>query len=120
MQAMKGQIQSTNSGASLQLSSNIVHEGAGQSRTASLAEAGVNVVVGYVIALALQIAMFPLFGLHADLAGHAGIAMLFTVASLARSFTLRRLFQHIHDKRVFDRERRARSLEERLATGRLT
>jgi hypothetical protein len=40
-----------------------------QSRRTSLVKALANVAVGYGVAVATQIAVFPLFGLHASLSG---------------------------------------------------
>lgn len=64
----------------------------GQSRRASLVEACANVAVGYGVAVATQIVVFPLFGLQASLAQNAAIGAVFTVVSLLRSYALRRLF----------------------------
>jgi hypothetical protein len=63
-----------------------------QSRTMSLVEAIANVVVGYGVAVATQMIVFPRFGFHATVDQNLGIGLIFTVASLLRSFTLRRLF----------------------------
>lgn len=63
-----------------------------QSRTGSAIESVANVAVGYAIAVATQWAVFPLFGLHASATDHLGIAAVFTVVSLVRSYALRRLF----------------------------
>jgi hypothetical protein len=54
-----------------------------------------NVVVGFLIALATQVVAFPLFGLAVSATENAYIAMIFTVVSLVRSFTLRRVFEAI-------------------------
>ena len=61
----------------------------------SLVEATANVVVGYVLAIATQIAVFPWFGIETGLAEHLAIGMAFVVVSLARSYLLRRLFEAI-------------------------
>ena len=61
-----------------------------QSRRMSLVEALANVAVGFGVAVATQIAVFPLFGLRASLADNLAIAAVFTVASIARSYALRR------------------------------
>lgn len=66
-----------------------------QSRRLSLIEAATNIVVGFVIAYATQVAVFPLFGLHADHATHLAIVWIFTVVSFIRSYVLRRLFNRI-------------------------
>jgi hypothetical protein len=65
-----------------------------QSRTMSLIEAATNVVTGYLLALAIQIATFPLFGLDATLTDNLLLGLIFTAASLLRGFLLRRLFEH--------------------------
>ena len=61
----------------------------------SLVEAATNVVVGYVLAIATQIVVFPLFGLEAALGEHLAIALVFIVVSLARGYLLRRLFERL-------------------------
>lgn len=66
-----------------------------QSRSASMIEAGANVLVGYLVALAAQQLVFPLFGIHTSLAQDSAIAAVFTLVSLARSYLLRRLFERI-------------------------
>ncbi len=64
-----------------------------QSRLMSLAEAVANVLVGYGIAVVTQMLVFPLFGLHTSLADNLMMGATFTVMSIARSYTLRRLFE---------------------------
>ncbi len=64
-----------------------------QSRTMSFVEAVTNVIVGYGVAVATQILIFPMFGLHATLAQNLKIGAVFTVVSIARSYALRRLFE---------------------------
>ena len=66
-----------------------------QSRRMSLVEAITNVVVGYGIAVLAQVVMFPLFGLHATLAENMTMGAIFTVVSIARSYSLRRVFEAI-------------------------
>ena len=66
-----------------------------QTRAMSLVEAVVNVIVGYGVAVATQILIFPIFGLHTTLAQNLKLGALFTVASIARSYVLRRLFEEI-------------------------
>lgn len=66
-----------------------------QSRTMSLVESLTNVAVGYGIAVVTQILVFPLFGLSTTLAENMAMGAIFTVVSIARSFTLRRLFERI-------------------------
>lgn len=66
-----------------------------QSRTMSLIEAIANVIIGYGVAVATQAVVFPLFGLHASLDQNLAIGLIFTVVSLARSYALRRMFNHL-------------------------
>jgi hypothetical protein len=64
-----------------------------QSRRMSLVESLANVAVGYGIAVLTQIAVFPFFGLHVSLADNLVMGAVFTIVSIARSFTLRRVFE---------------------------
>ena len=66
-----------------------------QSCWGSALEAVANVLVGYLVALAAQQLVFPLFGIHTTLAQDSAIAAVFTAVSLARSFLLRRLFERV-------------------------
>jgi hypothetical protein len=66
-----------------------------QPRTASLAEAVTNVLVGYLLALATQRLVNPLFGIATTLAADSLIALIFTAVSLVRSYLLRRLFERL-------------------------
>ena len=67
-----------------------------QSRAMSFIAAATNVVVGYVVAIAMQLAVFPLFGFKAGLADHLLIGLAFLGVSLARGYLLRRLFERLH------------------------
>jgi F0F1-type ATP synthase membrane subunit c/vacuolar-type H+-ATPase subunit K len=64
-----------------------------QSRTMSLVESATNVVVGYVLAIATQLVVFPLFGIEAGLREHLTIGLAFVGVSLARGYAQRRLFE---------------------------
>ena len=66
-----------------------------QSRRMSLVEAVANVGVGFLVALLTQIIVFPLFGLNVSLGENFAIGCLFTIASIARSYVLRRVFEAI-------------------------
>ena len=59
-------------------------------------EAAANVAIGYGVAVAAQVAVFPWFGLHASLSDNLLIGAVFTVVSLVRSYFLRRLFNYLH------------------------
>ena len=64
-----------------------------QSRSCSLTEAAANVAAGFILAVLAQQVIFPGFGITVTLIEHAGIAAIFTVLSLARSYTIRRVFE---------------------------
>lgn len=66
-----------------------------QSRLMSATEATVNVLVGYCVAVAAQIVVFPIFGLSVSLSQNFGIGLIFTVVSLVRSYLLRRIFANL-------------------------
>lgn len=66
-----------------------------QSRFMSAVESGVNVAVGFGIAVATQAVVFPIFGLHASTSDHLAIGAVFTVVSVIRSYCLRRVFEAI-------------------------
>ena len=67
----------------------------------SLAEALTNVAVGYGIAVATQMAVFPLFGLHATLAQNMTMGAIFTMVSIVRSYALRRVFEEMRVRRTW-------------------
>ena len=56
-----------------------------QSRLMSLVEAVANVVVGYSIAVLVQMLLFPMFGLAVTLRQNLVIGLVFTGVSIARS-----------------------------------
>jgi len=74
-----------------------------QSRLMSLVEAIANVAVGFGVAVATQIAAFPLFGLAVSLGDNLAIGCIFTVMSLIRGYLLRRLFERRHRRRRYAR-----------------
>ena len=69
-----------------------------QSRRLSLIEAITNVVVGYVLAVATQIVVFPWFGIHPSLGENLALGLVFTATSLIRGYALRRLFAQLDRK----------------------
>ena len=66
-----------------------------QSHRMSLIEAITNVTMGYAMAVATQIIVFPWFGLHSSLGDNLAIGGIFVGISLLRSYALRRLFEAI-------------------------
>ena len=75
-----------------------------QSRTMSAIEAATNVAVGFAFAFVAQIAVFPMFGISLSATDNLSIAAIFTAVSIARSFTLRRLFEAVRISRVLTRK----------------
>lgn len=61
----------------------------------SLIESVTNVAVGYGVALASQIAIFPVFGIEVTLKDNVMIGAFFTVVSIVRSYILRRIFTRL-------------------------
>ena len=66
-----------------------------QSRRASLLESAANIAIGYGVAVAAQVVIFPMFGMDVPLSDNLLIGALFTVVSLVRSYCLRRLFNKL-------------------------
>lgn len=66
-----------------------------QSRRMSFIESATNVVVGYVLAIFTQLAVFPLFGFEAALSEHLAIGLAFVGISLVRGYLMRRVFERI-------------------------
>lgn len=71
-----------------------------QSRKASLAEALVNVAIGFGINMSMQIVLFAWFGIHLAIRDGLIIGLIFTVVSIARSFVLRRAFEALRVKGI--------------------
>ncbi len=67
-----------------------------QTRIQSFIESFINVAIGYGIALASQIIVFPLFGINIPISDNILIGVIFTSISIARSYMVRRLFNKIH------------------------
>lgn len=63
-----------------------------RSRTWSAVESITNIAIGYGVALASQLAIFPLYGINVPLSTNIWIGAWFTAISLVRSYCVRRLF----------------------------
>ena len=63
-----------------------------QSKRHSFAESLCNVAIGYLIALASQLVIFPLYGVHVPLSSNIYIGLWFTAVSIIRSYCIRRFF----------------------------
>ena len=63
-----------------------------QSKTHSIIESILNVIVGYLVALISQILVFPIFDINVDIKTNIYIGLWFTGISIIRSYILRRIF----------------------------
>ena len=85
-----------------------------QKKTHSLIESLTNVLVGYSIAVTSQIIIFPYFGIDIPMADNFIIGLWFTVISIARSYTIRRLFTKYINKWIDRLIRKINKLHERI------
>jgi hypothetical protein len=65
----------------------------------SLVESFVNVAVGFFVAYACNALLLPQFDLHPKRAALLWLTAIMTAVSIARSYTLRRLFEALHLRR---------------------
>lgn len=63
-----------------------------QTKLGSLIESVMNVAIGFVVALASQIVVFPMVGIHVPLSTNLEVGAWFTVISVVRSYVVRRWF----------------------------
>lgn len=63
-----------------------------QSKLESFIETCINTTIGYFVALASQLAVFPLFGIHVSISTNLMIGAWFTVISIGRGYVIRRWF----------------------------
>ncbi len=66
----------------------------GQSKLHSLYESLVNVTIGYFVAMAAQLLIFPLYDIHISLTSNFEIGGWMMIISIIRSYILRRLFNN--------------------------
>ena len=66
-----------------------------QSKKGSFIESCVNIAIGYGVALASQLLIFPMFGIDVPLSTNIWIGVWFTIISLARSYVVRRVFNRV-------------------------
>lgn len=69
-----------------------------QSRRMSLVEAVANVAIGYLVSLAANAIILPLFGFRASLGDLMLISVAFTAVSIARTYVVRRLFERLRPR----------------------
>ena len=63
-----------------------------QSRLSSLWESCSNVIIGFFISFLIGLLVYPMFGLDASAATCFGITLVFSAASILRSYIIRRWF----------------------------
>lgn len=63
-----------------------------QSKLESFIETCINTLIGYLVALASQLVVFPMVGIHVPLSTNLVIGAWFTVISIARGYVIRRWF----------------------------
>ena len=59
----------------------------------NLLESIIDVGSGFILAIIIQLLIFPLFGLHPTILDSLGIALIFTVVSMTRSWLWRCYFR---------------------------
>ena len=71
--------------------------GAGQTRRGAIIEVWANILIGFGINYAANLAVLPLVGARMSLADNLWVGSIFTAISVVRSFVVRRHFErHIH------------------------
>jgi hypothetical protein len=63
-----------------------------QTRLGSIAEAWVNIAIGFTINYIANLLIFPLFGMHISLGANFWMGCIYTAISLVRSYVIRRYF----------------------------
>lgn len=89
-----------------------------QSRRHSAVEAVANVAIGYGINFAANLAVLPLFGFHVSATDAAGIGLVFTAISIARSYLLRRVFTGMTERERNNYGSHTLGADERAASNR--
>ena len=63
-----------------------------QTRLASFVEVCVSTITGYIIAIASQLLIFPMFNIHVPFKHNLMMGVLFTILGFIRGYVIRRLF----------------------------
>lgn len=71
-----------------------------QKRIHSMMETVLSTLIGYGVAVATQILVFPLFDIHVSLETNLAIGYLFTLVSIIRGYAVRRLFNWLHTEGI--------------------
>lgn len=68
----------------------------GQPKRMSWAETIISTLIGYLVALATQLTVFPLMGISVTISENLLIGVIFTIVSIIRGYFVRRLFNWLH------------------------
>ena len=71
-----------------------------QSKKASFAESMANTLIGYVINLLVQLAVYPLYGATFTLRQNIELGLVFMAVSIVRGYVLRRSFNALLHRKV--------------------
>ena len=71
----------------------------GQTKTHSFVESILNVLIGFGVAIAAQLVIFPLYDIHIPIQSNLAIGGWMTIISIMRSYVLRRCFNKITIRR---------------------
>lgn len=74
--------------------------GRGQTRKSSLAEAVVNVLVGFFVSMLSNFVIFAIYGLQITMRAQLAVTVWFTLISIARSYMLRRVFNLVLERKM--------------------
>lgn len=66
-----------------------------QTKLGSIAEAWMNIAVGFSINYVANLCIFPLFGMHISALNNVYMGCIYTAISLVRSYVLRRWFNSL-------------------------
>jgi heme/copper-type cytochrome/quinol oxidase subunit 4 len=69
-----------------------------QTKTTALIEACASVGIGFVVSIIITAIVMPLYGHHVTLSQNIQITLIFTVASIVRSYVMRRIFDHLQHR----------------------
>lgn len=71
-----------------------------QTKLESFIETSSNVAIGWVVALASQFAIFPMFGINIPIQDNLLISLYFTIIAVVRGFVVRRYYNNKKKDRV--------------------
>lgn len=71
-----------------------------QKKRYSFLESCISTCFGFIVALCIQLMVFPLYGIYVDLHINVEITLIFTMVSVIRGYIIRRVFNYLHFKKV--------------------